>query len=92
MELLCCISATNYEVFSETRSDVEKGIRKVSIGLKKLHKVVTKIYDNLPVFPIHPELILSTDDTVNYILEGKGGKNGIFRLVASKENTYDGTR
>ena len=50
---------------------MEKEIIKSSIGVKKLHKVVTKIYGNLPVFPIFPELIPSTDDTVKYFLSGK---------------------
>ena len=58
----------------------------------KLHKVVTKIYGNLTVFLIRPELILSKDDTVNYILEVKWSYNGSFILVASKENTNTGTQ
>ena len=70
MALHCVISFTRYEVVSEQIRDVEKDIRKSSIGVKKLHKVVTKIYGNLPVFPIFPKLILSTDDTVNCIFEG----------------------
>ena len=70
MVLLCAISGTQYEVVSETSIDVEKDIRKASIGVKKLHKVVTKIYGNLTVFHTLPELILSTDDTVNFIFEG----------------------
>ena len=92
MELLCVISATQSEVVSKKNSDVEKDITKASIGVKKLHKVVTKIYYNLPVFPIHSDLILSTDDTVNYIFEGKGSDNGSFRLISSKENTNSVTR
>ena len=92
MALLCVISATQYEVVLETSSNVEKDIGKASIGVKKLHKVVTKIYVNLPVFPIRSERILSTDDTVSYIFEGKGSDNGRFRLVDSKENTSSGTR
>ena len=82
--LLCVISATHYEVVSEKSRNVEKEIRKSSIGVKKLHKVVTKIYSNLPVFPIRPTLIISTDDTVNCIFSLKGSDNGSFRLVASK--------
>ena len=54
MTLLCVISATQYEVVSETSSDVEKEIGKFSRGVKKLHKVVNKIFGNLPVFSIFP--------------------------------------
>ena len=60
--------------------------------MKKLHKVVTKIYGNLPVFPILPELILSMDNTVNYIFVGKGSDNVSFILVASKENINAGAQ
>ena len=92
MELICVISSTHYEVVSETSSDVDKEIRKSSIVVKTLHKVITKIYVNLPVFPIRLELILSTDDTVNYVFEVKGSDNGSFILFASKEITNSGTR
>ena len=64
-EFSAVISATQYKVVSKTSSDVEKEIRKYGIGVKKLHKIVSKIYGNLPVFPICPELILYMDETVN---------------------------
>ena len=51
---------------------------------EKLHKVVTKIYGKITVFPIRPENILSRDDTVNYVFQGKGSDNGRLRLVLSK--------
>ena len=91
MALLCVISTTRYEVVSETSSDIKKDTIKDSFGVKKLYKVVTKIYGNLLVFTILPELILSMYDTVNYIFGVKGSDNGSFRLVASKENTNAGT-
>ena len=90
--LLCVISDTHHEVVSETSSGVEKEIRKVSVGVDKLHKVVTKICGNLTASPILPHLILSKDDTVNYLFERKGSDNGSFRVVASKENINAVTR
>ena len=83
------ISVTQSEVVSEKNSDVEKDIRKASIGVKKLHKVVTKIYYNLPVFPIHSELILSMDDTVHYIFEGKWSDNGSFIFFFQKKTQIE---
>ena len=83
MPLLYVIANTQYEVVSETSSNVEKEIGKSSKGVKELHKVVTKIYVKLPVFLNIPELVLSTDDTVNYIFEVKGSENGSFVLVSS---------
>ena len=53
--------------------------------MKKLHRVVTKIYGSLPVIPIRPEIILSTDDTVNYIFEVKGSNNVRFRELLQKK-------
>ena len=44
------------------------------------------------IFPIRPDLTLSTDDTVQYIFEGKGEAQDSFRLVASKALEKAGTR
>ena len=75
---LYLFAATHYKLVSKTRNNVKKQIREASTGVNKLHKVVTKIDRNLPVFTISPELILSTDDIVKYIFEGKGSDNGSF--------------
>ena len=35
--------------------------------------MVYKVYDNdVPIFPVRLELVLSTDDTVQYMFEWKG--------------------
>ena len=46
---------------------------------------------NLPVFPIKPQYIFSSDDTVVYTYEGKGKESDVFRLVARKALNVAGT-
>ena len=47
--------------------------------------MVCKYYGkNVPVFPVRPEYLLTTDDTVEYIFEGKGQEQDQFRLCSTK--------
>ena len=61
-------------------------------GVKLLYKLVSEVYGNLPIFAVKPELLFSTNDTVNYIYEGKGKQKYVFRLVASISFKKAGTR
>ena len=45
--------------------------------------MVRKSYGNLPIMAVKPHLVLSTDDTVNYIFDGTSSGKGEFRLVSS---------
>ena len=54
--------------------------------------MISKVNGDLPIRPVRPELIFSTDDTVNYIFEGKGTVNDCFRLVGTKALQSGGTR
>ena len=44
--------------------------------------MVCKVHRNLPIFVAHPHLVMSSDDTVQYIFEGKGEKDEPYRLVS----------
>ena len=61
-------------------------------GVSILYKLISKLYNNLPILPVKPELFFSTDDTVNYIYNGLGNDKDEFRLVASKLIAKSGTR
>ena len=61
-------------------------------GINLLYKSVSEFYNNLPTLPVKPELVFSTDDTVNYIYDGFGNNKDEFRLVASNEILKTGTR
>ena len=95
MVLVLVVACTHYDISSDMCLNVGKNMLKsdVSDGVKMLYKMVCEAYGNdVPILPVRPELILSTDDTVQYIFEGKGELNNLFRLVSSKAILKAGTR
>ena len=57
-----------------------------------MYILVSKCNKNLPVVPLRPEHIYSTDDTTTYCYEGKGEKSSSFVLVGSNTMTKAGSR
>ena len=97
MALVCVVAATHYDVSTEVQIEHEHVMNKVPLevpdGVKLLYRLVGRTYGNdVPIIPVRPEMILSTDDTVQYIFEGKGAGKDLFRLVASKALKKAGTR
>ena len=97
MALLCVIATTHYDVAScEKEFEIEKLVRHNNVpdGVSLLYKLISKAYGkNVPLIPVEPSRITSTDDTTNYIYEGRsGGDEGNFRLVASQALENAGTR
>ena len=70
----------------------KKEIHNSSKGVSFFDNLINTSYYNLPIQVVRPELILSTDDTVNYIYEGKGKEKDTFGLVVSKAISKAGTR
>lgn len=48
------------------------------------HNIISELFDTMQIQVVRPELLLSTDDTVNYIYKCKCKEKNVFRLVASK--------
>jgi hypothetical protein len=65
---------------------VHKEINNPTSGAQKLFKMVEKAHGNVLTFPIKPQYNLSTDNTVNYIFEGKGTSKGQFQLAGASLN------
>ena len=87
MVLVLVVACTHYDISSDMCLNVGKDMLKsnVSDNVKMLYKIVCKAYGNdAPIFPIRPGLILSTDDTAQYIFEGEKRLDSLFRLVSSK--------
>ena len=97
MALVCVVAATHYDVCTEVQTEHERVMNmnplEVPPGVRMLYRMVGQAYGNdVPIIPVRPEMILSTDDTVQYIFEGKGVGTDLFRLVASKALKKAGTR
>ena len=56
-------------------------------GVLLLYKLVSKLYNNLPILPVKPELIFSTDNTINYIYDGLGNDKDEFPIICFKSNS-----
>ena len=52
--------------------ELKNETREAAEGLKLLYNMVSDVNENLPIYPVKPELLFVTDDTVNYIYEGEG--------------------
>ena len=92
MALLCCVAATHYDVSTPETIEDETNIESADTGAKKLYEMVRKSYGNLPIMAVKPHLVLSTDDTVNYIFEGTSSGKEEFRLVGSNSLKKAGSR
>ena len=73
MVLICVVSTTHFGIPTEFQRKVENDMKVTDEGVSLLYKLVSKLYDNLPILPIKLELMFSTDDTVNYVYDGIGG-------------------
>ena len=90
MTLVCVVTATHYDVSTNVQIEHEHVMNKVPLealdGVKLFYRLVGKAYGNdIPIIPVRPEMILSTDDTVQYIFEGKGaGKDLLDWLLVKR--------
>ena len=92
MSLLCIIAATHFMVVPHMISDIYNEVKECAKGVRTLFDMVCKVHNNLPIFVAHPHLVMSSDDTVQYIFEGKGEKDEPYRLVSSQSQKEAGTR
>ena len=92
MALLSVVACTHYMPAVEWQKDIEEEMKNASDGVLKLFKIMQKFYNNAPLTIVNPALLFSTDDTVQFIFEGKGVGVDQFRLVSSKCLKGSGTR
>ena len=92
MALIFVVATTHYEICDDVDPNLEKEINQASDGVKMLYRMVRKAYDDLPIRPVKPQYLYSTDDTICYVFEGKGEKELPFRLVSSLSLENAGTR
>ena len=92
MALLSVIACTHYIPAVEWQKDIEEEMKNSSASVLKLFKIMQTFYNNAPLTIVNPALLFSTDDTVQFIFEGKGVGTDKFRLVSSKCLQGSGTR
>ena len=94
MALICVVVATHFDISSDVSMDINnKVIKTASKGVQMLFNMVTKFYGKtVPILAVIPEYVFSTDNTVQFIHEGKGDTKDVFRLVGSNSIKTSGTR
>ena len=70
MALICVVSATHFDISTDFQRKVENDMKVADEGVSLFYKLVSKLYNNSPILPVKPELLFSTEDTVNYIYDG----------------------
>ena len=71
MSLLLVITGTHYVPSEHHHPEISTDINysKTTKGVKLMYDLVSKYYNNLPIMPVKPQYIMSTDDTVVYTFE-----------------------
>ena len=92
MALISVVAATHYNIMVNSHPDMEREITDGSKGVNMLYNMIRKENGNAPIFPVRPELIFSTDDTTDYIFEGKGVTQDPFVVVPTVHLQASGTR
>ena len=92
MAIICVVSVTYFNVSTDFLREVENDMKVADEGVSLLYKLASKLYNNLPILPVKPELMFSTDDTVNFVYDGLGNDKDKCRLVTSKAIAKTGTR
>ena len=60
---------------------------KAPVGVRMMYNLTHEALGNIPIRPVKPCYIFSTDDSVVYIFEGKGDKEINFRLCSKVSTT-----
>ena len=82
------VAASHFIVGSDNSSRSTL-LPKATVGAKKLHRLVSEANDGMPIFPVHPALITSTDDTTVFVFKGKAEKEKGWYII---EKDADGRK
>jgi hypothetical protein len=91
MAFLLLVASTHYVVTRQKNQKVYKDVEDAPKGALKLFRLVQEAHGGLPIFPIKPSHMTTTDDTVAYVFDGRGMGKDQFRLLSQKSNLKAGT-
>eukprot|EP00978_Attheya_sp_CCMP212_P042288 scaffold255283_cov67-Attheya_sp.AAC.1 len=94
MAFCVATAATHWYVSLESDPKLEDMINtRASEGARKLYSMLKAFHgQDVPLRSVKPYFILSTDDTVSYVFEGKGEEQDAFVLVGMHSNQDKHTR
>ena len=83
--------AYSHFIPSESKdTPIAKDTKTAPVGVRILYEMTSKALGGIPIRPVKPCYVFSTDDTVLYIFEGKGEKDSVFRLCSTSGTTSAG--
>ena len=85
------IANTNFIEMDEEDVDVRRELMEGPLETRMLYDLITDSQNGVPVVPIKPELITSTDDSTVFIFCGSANKPDEFCLVTKKSCLNKGT-
>jgi hypothetical protein len=88
---LLLVASTHDVVTRQKNQKIYKDIRNAPEGAQKVFDLVQEAHGGLPIFPIKPSHMTTTDDTVAYVFDGKGMGKDLFCLLSQKSNKKAGT-
>ena len=85
------IAHTHFVEVDQEDFDVRRELKEVPRETRMLYDLITDSRNGVPVVPVKPELITSTDDSTVFIFCGSVNKQDEFRLVTKKSCLNKGT-
>ena len=85
------VANTYFVEVDEEDIDIRNELKEVMPQTRELYDLITDSCGGVPVVPIRPELITSTDDSTVFIFCGSTTKNDEFRLVTKESCLNRGT-
>ena len=67
-----------------------KDTKTAPISVHMMYKMTSKALGSIPIRPVKPCYVFSTDNTVIYTFEGKGEKDTVFRLCSTSSSASAG--
>ena len=84
------IAHLRYIIVENECTKVNKDMDNAPIFVKMIYNMTSKVYVNIIVFPVKLQYLVSTDDNLVYIFEGRGTKRDKISLVSTKPLTFAG--
>ena len=88
---LALIAATHFVEVNTDDLVVRNHLKQLPEQTKMIYNMMVDCCKGVPVFPVHPELIFSTDESTQFVYEGYRGEEEQFRLVTKSSCKDKGT-
>eukprot|EP00978_Attheya_sp_CCMP212_P009020 scaffold21226_cov44-Attheya_sp.AAC.4 len=86
------VTAATHFIPGKPDNETKEIMKKASEGSKKMIELTSKAQGDVPLQPVKPQYVYSSDDNVEYVYAGTSDGQDPFRIVGSKHASGAGTR